>query len=114
MRCKRPEPAPTRFYAPADCFTKQEQQHLGLEVLGDRFHSPGFSFCYQVASGPLCRLYFDQGKVTPHAPESAWQRIDGKWCKPYLNYLSYQTTNGSLVTARWHHCAEENYTQIAA
>lgn len=82
--CRQPEPPPQKFYK-----------------RGDRIHSPGYSFSWVVQSGPLCRVYYRNGKLEPHALESAWSQINGKWHKPHSNYLSYRVEGGKFITVRW-------------
>lgn len=95
MSCKNPEPPPHRFYAPAGTW-------VGEEWLGSSINSPGYSFQYEVATGPLCRVYYSpDGRIEPHALESAWQKINGKWQKLHPNYLSYRIKNGEFITVRW-------------
>lgn len=85
MSCGKPEPIPEKFYKP-----------------GDRIYSPGYSFCYEVVSGPLCRVYYSlNGCIEPHALESAWHKVNGKWQKLHPNYLSYRIKSGEFITVRW-------------
>lgn len=99
-RCYK-EPVPQQFYAPAGLFSESDLRSLGAIWLGDRIFSPGKSFCYQVTSGPLCRLYWDGDRPMPHSFESAWHEVKGKWRKEKANYLSYAIDNGQLITVRW-------------
>ncbi len=68
-KCAAIEPAPTRFYAPSGLFSASELSRLGADWLGEFITSPGGSFRYQVASGPLCRIYWGNGKPEPHSFE---------------------------------------------
>ncbi len=111
MSCKQPEPAPQQFFAPADCFTALEQKQLGVEVLGDCCYSPGFSFRYEIVSGPLCRIYLGNGKVEPWGTESCWEQLNGKWRKNNANYLSYRLENGQFVTVRWRQLKNRTHPQ---
>ena len=115
MSCSTPEPAPTRFYAPAGLFP--ESQLAQVEYLGDRIFSPGKNFFYQVASGPLCRLHWNGTKLEPHSFESAYYQLgespqclrEGtsrkaatrRWKRSHSNYLSYLLIDGSYLTVRW-------------
>lgn len=102
MRCSAIEPAPNRFYAPSGLFNADELSRLGAEWLGEFIASPGSSFRYQVASAPLCRLYWGSGKPEPHSFESAYiQDAQGRWKRSHLNYLSYLLVNGEYLTVRW-------------
>ena len=101
-KCAVRELAPTQFYAPANLFSEADLKQLGAEWLGEYIYSPGFSFRYQVASGPLCRLYWGNGKPEPHSFESAYlpnQR--GQWRRTHANFLSYQLMNQEYLTVRW-------------
>ncbi len=101
-KCAAIEPAPTRFYAPAGLFSARELSQLGAEWLGEFITSPGGSFRYQVASGPLCRIYWGNGKPEPHSFESAYiQDTQGRWKRHHLNYLSYLLVSGEYITVRW-------------
>ena len=101
-KCSAFEPAPTRFYAPAGLFFQAELTELGVEWLGSIIISPGKSFRYQVASGPLCRLYWNNGVPEPHSFESAYQQDErGRWQRTHGNYLSYQLVDSGFVTVRW-------------
>lgn len=82
--CKQPEPPPTHYYSP-----------------GDRIYSAGFSFSWRVVAGPLCRVYYRDGKLEPHSLESAWRQVGGKWTKPHPNYLSYRVQGDKYITVRW-------------
>lgn len=101
MACRAIEPLPTQFYAPQGLFSEQDLLRFGATYLGSSIYSPGFSFCYQVTSGPLCRIYWNNGKPEPHSFESAWQQIDGKWQRAGPNFLSYAIAGGGFVTPRW-------------
>ncbi len=68
-KCAAIEPAPTYFYAPVGLFSASELSQIGVEWLGEFITSPGGSFRYQVASGPLCRIYWGNGKPEPHSFE---------------------------------------------
>lgn len=102
-KCAALEPAPTRFYAPSGLFTDEDLHQLSAEYLGEIIVSPGGSFCYQVISGPLCRLYWERGKPQPNVNESAYFRnSNGRgWGRSHPNFLSYQIADGSFVTVRW-------------
>ncbi|MGL4618081.1 MAG: hypothetical protein ACRCZS_03345 [Chroococcidiopsis sp.] len=88
--CKQVEPLPTEFYAEQGLFSEADMRSLGANYLGDRIYTPGFTQLYQVTSGPLCRIYWNNGKPEPHSFESAWQEVDGKWTRAGPNFLSYQ------------------------
>ncbi len=102
-KCSALEPAPTRFYAPLGLFSDEELRQLSAEYLGEVIVSPGGSFRYRVISGPLCRLYWEQGKPQPNVNESAYARnSNGRgWGRSHPNFLSYQISDGSFVTVRW-------------
>jgi hypothetical protein len=101
-KCAAIEPAPTRFYAPVGLFSARELSHIGAEWLGEFITSPGGSFRYQVASGPLCRIYWGNGKPEPHSFESAYvQDKNGRWKRSHLNYVSYLLVSGEYLTVRW-------------
>lgn len=102
MSCTALEPPPTRFFAPLRMFAPQDLQQLSAEYLGDTIVSPAGSFRYRVASGPLCRLYWERGKPEPNVNESAYfQDERGRWRRSHSNYLSYQVEGGGFVTVRW-------------
>ena len=102
-KCAAIEPAPTRFYAPSSLFSASELSQIGAEWLGEFITSPGGSFRYQVASGPLSRIYWGNGKPEPHSFESAYvQDQSGRWKRSHLNYLSYLLVSGEYMTVRWH------------
>ena len=89
-KCAAIEPAPTRFYAAFGLFSASELSQMGAECLGEFITSPGGSFRYQVASGPLCRIYWGNGKPEPHSFESAYvQHRSERWKTLHLNYVSY-------------------------
>ncbi len=102
-KCTTLEPAPTRFYAPSGLFTNEYLQRMSAEYLGEVIVSPGGSFRYRVISGPLCRLYWERGKLQPNVNESAYCRnANGRgWRRSHPNFLSYQIADGSFVTVRW-------------
>jgi hypothetical protein len=100
-KCAAIEPAPTRFYAPFGLFSASELSQIGADWLREFITSPGGSFRYQVASGPLCRIYWGNGKPEPHSFESVYvQSKSGRWKTSHLNYLSYLLTNGEYLTER--------------
>lgn len=102
MKCTAIEPPPRRCFAPK--YMKEWLESQGIEYLGDTIHSPGQSNHYQVISGPVCRLYFGNGKAEPHSFESSWfMRSDGSWGRSGRNYLSYRTSDkyNEFVTVRW-------------
>ena len=102
-KCTALEPAPTRFYAPSRLFTDEDLRQMSAEYLGEIIVSPGGSFRYRVISGPLCRLYWEQGKPQPNVNESAYARNSKGfgWKRSHPNFLSYQIADGSFVTVRW-------------
>ena len=61
---KKLEPAPTEFYAPQGLFSDADIRTLGATYLGEWIYSPGYSSLYQVSSGPLCRIYWNEGMPT--------------------------------------------------
>lgn len=122
-RCSALEAAPTQFYAPEGLFSENELRQMGAEWLGEWVKRPGYEFAdgelevmglghlvpfiepsppQHVVSGPLCRLYFGNGKVEPHSFESAYQQDErGRWKRHHANYLSYQLEGGDFITVRW-------------
>jgi hypothetical protein len=101
-KCACIEPAPTRFYAPAGLFSGADLKRMGAVWLGETIVSPGCDFSYQVASSPLCRLYWGNGKPEPHNFESAYYQDEKRrWQRSHCNYLSYLLTNGEYLTVRW-------------
>lgn len=99
--CRQPEPMPKEFYAPQGLFSEADLRSLCCDYLGSSIYSPGFTQLYQVTSGPLCRIYWNQGRAEPHSFESAWQQIDGKWQRAGPNFLSYQVNGDYFITPRW-------------
>lgn len=99
--CRNPEPIPTQFYAPQGLFSDDDMRSFAANYLGDRIYSPGFTQLYQVTSGPLCRIYWNQGRAEPHSFESAWQEVNGRWIRAGPNFLSYQVLGGYFITPRW-------------
>lgn len=115
-KCSALEPAPTRFYAPSWLFSEEDLRQLSAEYLGEIIVSPGGSFRYRVTSGPLCRLYWEQGKPQPNTNESAYARnSNGRgWKRSHPNFLSYQISDGSFVTVRWQLPVQQNIRAIEA
>lgn len=101
MSCAALESCPSRFYAPAGLFSNADLQKLSAEWLGEFIYSPGKSFRYQTASGPLCRIYWGSGKPEPHSFESAYCQFKKGWKRSHPNYLSYLLRNGEYLTVRW-------------
>ena len=96
------EPAPTQFYAPSGLFCEADLSRMGAVCLGELILSPGCCFEYRVATGPLCRLYWGNGKPEPYGSESAYRQDDrSRWKRSHGNYLSYQLVNGNFLTVRW-------------
>jgi hypothetical protein len=117
------EPAPTRFFAPVGLFSEPDLNQMGAEWLGEWVKRPGYEFAdgeleamglghllpfieasppQRVASGPLCRLYWVNGKPTPHSFESAYEQDErGRWRRYHANYLSYLLRDGGYITVRW-------------
>ncbi len=95
------EPIPTEFYAPVGLFSPEDCLQLGALNLGEWIYTPGFSFLVRVSSGPLCRLFWNNGVAEPHSFESGWEEVNGKWRKSRRNYLSYAVTKGGFITVRW-------------
>lgn len=98
---KNKEPIPTAFYAPHGLFSSEDLALLQAEYLGEWIYSPGFTSLYQVASGPLCRLYWNEGRAEPCQFEAGWEEVNGRWRKTKPNYLSYALVNGGFLTVRW-------------
>lgn len=102
--CKQVEPIPKEFYAPTGLFGDEDLRSLtNCTYLGDRIYTPGFTQLYQVTSGPLCRLFWNEEKqrFEPHSFESAWQEVDGKWTRAGPNFLSYRVQGDYFITPRW-------------
>ncbi len=115
-KCTALEPAPTRLYAPKGLFADEDLQRMSAEYLGEVIVSPGGSFRYRVISGPLCRLYWERGKPQPNVNESAYARnSSGRgWKRSHPNFLSYQISDGSLVTVRWQLPVQQTIGAIGA
>lgn len=98
---KKLEPIPKEFYAPHGLFSEKDIEAIHAKYLGEWIYSPGYSSLYQVASGPLCRLYWNEGRAEPCQFEAGWEEVRGQWRKTRPNFLSYALRNGGFLTVRW-------------